>query len=176
MLTLHDKATKEESKLAKVEHAEFYAFKLLNLQGLKLPEVHMSEPNRVQRFQYAVVARVTLLSLKNGFFGRTYQSSRIALDPTTLAPAGGQVNDYVMMYTKYKDSDIHAVVEFVINIREQEINSSAIQNSQEEIKSSNDLALPVNNLSKRASVGPGATSQKNLGIGFVIVPLFAEGN
>ena len=71
---------------------------------------------------------------------------------------------------------MHAVVEFVINIRGQEINSSALNNSQEEIKSSNDLALPVNNLQKRASVGSSATSQKNLGIGFVVVPLFAEGN
>ena len=53
---------------------------------------------------------------------------------------------------------MHAVVEFVINIREQEINSSALNNSQEEIKSSNDLALPVNNLQKRASVGSSATS------------------
>ena len=91
------------------------------------------------------------------------------MDPSTLAPAGGQVNDYVLMYSKYKDVDMHAVVEFVINIQERGV--AVAGNNEEEKKGDEQIAA----LSKKASV-LNSQSQKNLGIGFVVVPLFGQGN
>lgn len=64
------------------------------------------------------MARITLRSQKNGFFGRTYQTSQIGLDPTTLKPQGDQVNEYALFYSKFRDVDLQAITEFVLIIRE----------------------------------------------------------
>ena len=88
------------------------------MENLQLPVDHASEVDRVKRFEYKVMARITLYSLKNGFFGRTYQTSMISLDPTTLKPVGDQINEYVLFYSKFKDVDLHAITEFVLMIRE----------------------------------------------------------
>ena len=64
---------------------------------------------------------------------------------------------------------MHAVVEFVINIQERGV--AVASNSEEEKKG--DESIP--SLNKKASV-LNSQSQKNLGIGFVVVPLFGQGN
>ena len=81
------------------------------------------------------MARITLHSVKNGFFGRTYQTSQISLDPTTLKPVGNEINEYVLFYSKFKDNDLNAITEFVLIIREksaQQIAAAAVEEKKSE--------------------------------------------
>lgn len=142
VVSLADKATSsEESKVAQQVHNEFIALKFKALTKMQLPTNHMSEPNRASRFEYSAVARVTLFSSKNGFFGRTYTSQQIALDANSLAPVG-DMSEYCSFYSKFKDIDLQAVIEFVLICKEKSAqaadqsnqNISRVQNSQEEEK------------------------------------------
>ena len=118
MVSLSSIATTEETKIASQPHNEFFALTLSNLVNVKLPAAHESEPDRATKFEYSTIARITLFSKKNGFFGRTYQSGFIRLDPETLKPVGDKINEYALCYSKFKDSDLHAIVEFVLVIKE----------------------------------------------------------
>lgn len=84
------------------------------------------------------MARFTLYSVKNGFFGRTYQSAQTVLDSTTLKPVGDKMNEYVMFYSKVRDSDLHTIVEFILIIKEKSAPAPAsatnVNASQEEEK------------------------------------------
>ena len=62
----------EENRIAVQDHNQFLVIKLTTMDNLQLPVDHASEVDRVKRFEYKVMARITLYSLKNGFFGRTY--------------------------------------------------------------------------------------------------------
>lgn len=163
------------AKVANQEHNEFLAISLSNLTNIQLPAAHSSEPNRWNRFDYAVIARMTLHSRRNGFFGRTYQSSHIQLDSNTLKPVGDKINEFAIFYSKFKDPDLHAVVEFVLVITEkaapkpnaasQNIPSAASLAKEEEKKNS---SPPTDG--KSAALQP----KKILGIGFSVIPLFTE--
>ena len=89
----------EDTSLNKVSEQDFLALKSKTLANLQLPLEHRAEPNRAQRYDYALVARFTLLSMKNGFFGRTYQSGQTVLDSETLKPVGDQMSEYVQFYS-----------------------------------------------------------------------------
>ena len=125
VIDLNSKVGSEESKIASQPHNEFVAFSLSTLQNLQMPAPHKDEPNRATRYEYATVARITLLSMKSGFFGRTYQSSHISLDPTTLKPVGDKINEFALFYSKFKDKDLHAIVEFVLIIKEKSAHQQA---------------------------------------------------
>ena len=47
------------------------------------------------------------------------------LDSTTLKPVGDQMSEYVMFYSKFRDSDLHSMVEFILIIKEKEKPASA---------------------------------------------------
>ena len=133
--------------------------------NIKLPEAHRAEPDRATRFQYDLVLRITLHSIKNNFFGRTYQSGMTSLDPQTLKPTGDQMNEFVLFYTKFTDEDIQAAVEFVLSIREKSAQASqpaaAAQNEEEK-----KAQAPASILKKQTAPA------KVLGIGFCVIPIF----
>ena len=136
---------------------------------------HRDEPNRATRYEYATIARITLFSTKNGFFGRTYQSSHISLDPNTLKPVGDHINEFVLFYIKFKDSDMQAVIEFVLVIKEksakQQEASAANVIQEEEKKESERKQIEE----KKSETSP-AQPKKILGIGFCVFPLYGEGH
>ena len=110
--------------------------------------------------------------MKQGFFGRTYQTSLISLDPTTLKPIGNEIHEYVLFYSKFKDADLHAVTEFVLMIREKSAQQIAAA-AEEEKKSEEERKLPVP--AAAAKQGP-QNPQKVLGIGFCVIQLYKDGN
>ena len=171
MVNLNDKFTTEENKIATQERNEFLAIKLNTMDDVELPPAHTSEPDRATRFEYKIMSRITLHSMKNGFFGRTYQTSQISLDPTTLKPVGDQINEYVLFYSKFKDADLHAITEFVLIIREKSAQQIATL-KEEENKSMEEKKAPV----PEAPVRQSQQVQKVLGIGFCVLPLYKEGN
>ena len=142
------------------------------MENLQLPIDHSSEVDRAKRFEYKVMARITLFSMKQGFFGRTYQTSLISLDPTTLKPIGNEIHEYVLFYSKFKDADLHAVTEFVLMIREKSAQQMAAA-AEEEKKSEEERKLPVP--AAAAKQGP-QNPQKVLGIGFCVISLYKDGN
>lgn len=125
VIDLSAKMVSEQTQVASQPHHEFLAVTLDNLTNVQLPPAHTSEPNRASRYEYATIARMTLLSMKNGFFGRTYQSNQISLDSTTLKPVNDKINEFALFYSKFKDSDLHAIVEFVLVIKEKVAPASA---------------------------------------------------
>ena len=113
--------------------------------------------------------------MKNGFFGRTYQSSHISIDPNTLKPVGDQINEFAFFYSKFKDSDMHAIIEFVLVIKEkpaqQQVASAANVSQEEEKKESNRKQSE-----EKKSEPIAAQPKKILGIGFCLIPLYGEGH
>jgi len=100
------------------------------------------------------------------------------LDAATLKPSTDHLYEYCLFYSRFKDADIHAVVEFMLIIKPKVAEApqpsarapGSSSNRQEEEKKG-EVPVPA-----AAPKSEAPKTQKMLGIGFCIVPLFGDAN